>query len=177
MKSFRLVPLLTFLVSAFAVPQSFSQALPVYTAPTSKVGGAIAQGITQTMVRRGFAINDPRIYQTISAVSSRTAASVTAIGSGTTWLSYMGRLSPWVTAGFLVYEGYKWYTGADGTVKTEILIDPSKLSGITAGGAYWIVGGVMGSDPYSVAAQYATPTAPWVLWSRTVEGMCRLWLR
>lgn len=146
--------------------------------PASKVGDAVAQGIQQTLVRRGFAANDPRIQRTISAVSSRTLATARAAGVGTSWLGLMGRLNPWMTAGFLVYEGYRWYAGPDGTVGTEAVVAPAQIGGIVEGGGYWVSTGVSGSDPYSVAFQSIMPTNPnskWTVWSFEYSDSGVLW--
>ena len=103
-------------VLLFYSQSSFSQALPVYTAPANKVGGALASGITQTLIRRGFAANDPRILQTINAVGARVIPLATAAGAGASWIGTIARLSPWVTAGVLVYQGVTWYMDNTGKV-------------------------------------------------------------
>lgn len=51
----------------------WAQAAPVFTPPTNQVGAALAEGVTQALVRRGFAMNDPRITQTVTAIGSGTS--------------------------------------------------------------------------------------------------------
>lgn len=148
------------LVSALAASGfAFGQAAPVYTTPTNRVSAALAEGIMETLVRRGFAANDPRVFQTIEAVSARTLTTAAAAGAGSSWIAVAGRLSPWVAGALAVYEGYKWIFGTDGTVTTQATIKQNAVAGITYGGAYWVSGVVAGSDPYSVGYQAALPGA------------------
>jgi hypothetical protein len=144
---------LTFLavdVNAQALPNS------VFTAPAYKPGAAVAQGITQTLIRRGFASNDPRILQTISAVGTRTAATVTAAGTGASMLATVARLSPYVTTGILIYQGVTWYldstTGKVTLQPAGTSTQPIYSNGIQAGQLAWqISGGYWGSPEEAFA--------------------------
>lgn len=110
--------LLTLLISLLLSNSAFGQANP-YIKPTEKVGGAIASGIEQGLIKRGFAANDPRIGNTIAAVSKRVPVLTAAAGSGATWLRLIARLSPYATAALLVAEGLRWFFKADGTVESK----------------------------------------------------------
>lgn len=86
-----------------------------YTPPVSYVGGAIGSGIAQTMIRRGFAANDPIILRTVVAASARVAPLAAASGAAN-WIGVVSRLSPWVTGGVLIYQGVSWYMDNQGKV-------------------------------------------------------------
>ncbi|WP_156437484.1 MULTISPECIES: virulence factor TspB C-terminal domain-related protein [Burkholderia] len=140
-----------------------AQALP------NTVGSAIAEGIKSTLVRRGFAANDPRILATVEQVGARVIPLVGATGAGATWLSVLGRLNPWIASGLLIYEGIKWITNKDGSVTMQVAPPPpNSYGGIVKGGAYWVSGGYIGSDPYAVGFQAVTPTnadGGWTVWT------------
>lgn len=106
-----------------------------------KVGSAVAQGVTATMVRRGFISTDPRVVQTLSAMGVRTGANVASIGSGASWARVMGRLSPYATVGVAVYQGVQWYFDNQGKVYLaapgSTSADPVFSSGIVAGQPCW----------------------------------------
>lgn len=124
---------------------SFAQAQPIYTQPVSKIGGAMAEGITQTLIRRGFAANDPRIAQTITAVGARVAAA-----GGGNWLSLFGRLSPWVTGGLLVWQGIQWWLDSQGNVTIQqVVAIPGSLGGAIVVGQtfYYAESGCAGGHP------------------------------
>lgn len=168
-KKLFLTSLSAILLGVFSSGTAHANAEAVYLSPTNRMGAALAEGITMTLIRRGYAMYDPRIFDTIKAISARTAATVAS--SGMTWLGYLGRLSPWIATGILIYGGYKWYVNGDGTIKTEILIDPAKVGGIVQGGAYWVSTGIYGSDPYAVGLQSVIPSsAGWTVWSFSFSG-------
>jgi hypothetical protein len=135
-----------------------AQALPntVFTAPAYKTGAAVAEGITQTLIRRGFAANDPRILQTISAIGTRTAATVAAAGTGATMLATVARLSPYVTAGILIYQGVTWYldsqTGKVTLQPAGTTNQPIYSNGIQAGQLAWTIQGGFWGSPQEAAA-------------------------
>lgn len=128
---------------AFSTCEALAQAVPtVYTPPVSTVGGAVASGIAQTLIKRGFAANDPRIFATIESVGARVIPLAAQVGAGANWLGVAARLSPWVLGGVLVYQGLKWYFNQDGTV--TIKKDPTTVgsSGVKAGQAcFYVMGG------------------------------------
>lgn len=118
-----------------------AQALPAYVPPANKVGGGMANGITQTLIRRGFAANDPRIYATIRAVGARAAPLAAAAGSGATWLTVLSRLNIYATGAILIYQGIKWYMDANGNVVTTTDGVPINVAGTTQGaGCYYATG-------------------------------------
>jgi hypothetical protein len=87
-------------------------------------------------------MNDPRIFQTIQAVGARVIPLATAGGAGSNWISLMGRLSPWVVGGVLVYQGVTWYFNNDGTVTTQNTPASFNSNGITLGQAcLFVIGG------------------------------------
>lgn len=114
-------------LSYFVAQAVYAQALPGYIPPVNKVGGAVAEGIAQTLIRRGFAANDPRILQTVNAVGARVVPLATAAGAGATWASTIARLSPWVTAGVFVYQGVTWWFDSQGKA---YLAPPGSTSGL-----------------------------------------------
>jgi hypothetical protein len=134
--------LATLLFGSVLFPSGVANAQAVaYTAPASKLGGAIATGITQTLIRRGFAANDPRILSTITAVGVRVLPLASAAGSGATWLTLASRLSLWLTAGVLVYSGIRWYFDLNGNVVTKTDAQSVTSPGTMQGAAcYWIMG-------------------------------------
>lgn len=115
-----------FFVMLISTPAEADTAL-AYISPSNKLGGAIASGISNNLVRRGFAANDPRIAQTVSAVASRLPIEVAAAGTGATWISTMSKLSPWVTAGMVIYAGVTWYQDLQGKV---YLAPPGSTTGV-----------------------------------------------
>lgn len=139
---------------------AYSQALPVYIAPANKVGGALAEGITQTLIRRGFAANDPRILQTITAVGARIPTIAAAAGSGANWILLAGRLSPWVTVGVLVYQGVKWYFDSAGNVVTKTEPAAVVVGSVVNGAScyYAIGGGACASTPEEAVTQFVLAT-------------------
>lgn len=153
----RLLPLA--LVALFA-PSAFSQAL--YAPPVNKVGAALAEGLTQTLVSRGFAANDPRIFQTVRAVGARVLPLAAAAGSGSNWLALVARLSPWVTAGLLVYTGVKWYFDSQGNVVTSI--GAASPGGVVLGGdCYFVIGSSFcAGSPEQAMVWYVTTQTYWV---------------
>lgn len=134
---------------------SFAQ-VPVYTAPANKVGGALASGIAEALVRRGFAANDPRIAQTVLAVGARVPVLASAAGTGSTWLTVASRLSPWVTGGVLVYQGVSWYWDIQGKVYLappgSVTTTPVYSNGIVAGQLCWGISGDCFGSPQEVLA-------------------------
>lgn len=156
---------LAFILGSVAAIDVSAQALPstVYTAPTEKVGAALAQGITQTLVRRGFAVNDPRIAQTISAVSSRAVTTAAAAGSGSSWLATAARLSPYALGGIAIYSGIRWYFNS--TTGNVTLQDPTQTStpifsnGVQNGQVAWTMGtGYFGSPEEAFSYSIEAPT-------------------
>ena len=138
--------------AGFSMFSGFANAFDpsTYTAPANKVGGAVASGIQQSLVRRGFAIHDPRVYQTIMAIGNRVPALAAAAGTGANWIGMVGRLSPWITVGVLVYQGISWYIDSSGnvTARTDAAGVPTS-GGTTVGGACYLVlgGSYCGSTP------------------------------
>lgn len=106
------IKLFFYLFLCFFMQDSFAQALPA----ANKFGSALGSGMMQTLVRRGFAANDPRIFQTISAVSARTVSLSAASGSAATWASVLGRCVPFVSVGLAVYSGVNFYFDLQGKV-------------------------------------------------------------
>lgn len=105
------IKLFFYLFLCLCIQDSFAQALPA----SNKFGSALGNGMMQTLVRRGFAANDPRIFQTISSVSARTV-SLASAGSAATWGSVLGRCVPFVSVGLAVYAGVNWYFDVQGKV-------------------------------------------------------------
>lgn len=149
---------------------ALAQAQPVYTPPSSKMGAAIAESIKETMIRRGFAANDPRIAATVKAVSDRLPALVTAAGTGSNWVKVLGsvsRLNLYVTAGFAVYGAYKWYMNSDGTITAQQAVTaPGGMgSAISAGQVVYFSDSHGGGEFPTIeeavmaAAQIVRPTA------------------
>lgn len=161
---------------AFLSVDANAQALPntVFTAPAYKTGAAVAEGITQTLIRRGFAANDPRIFQTISAVGTRTAATVAAAGTGASMLATVARLSPYVTAGILIYQGVNWYFDVTGKVTTQpvgTVIQPIYSNGLQTGQLAWTVqGGYWGSPQEAMSYVFSQTinTYPSAVYSNVV---------
>jgi hypothetical protein len=145
---------LSFLCAKF----SFAQAVPVYTPPPNKLGGAVAAGIVQTLVRRGFAANDPRIFQTVASVGARVAPLAAAAGGGSNWIAMLARLNPWFTGGVLVYQGVKWYFDQSGNVVSKVDGQTVSSLGVTNGQAcfYTLSGGsgACASTPEEAILQY-----------------------
>lgn len=131
------VPFFLLIAGLFSVLHSGdakAQATPVFTAPTNQVGAALAEGVTQTLLRRGFAMNDPRIAQTATAIGARLASQAATVGSGASWITMGARLLPWATGAVLIYEGLNWYFTSDGKVSTA---DPASGGAGTTYQAYW----------------------------------------
>ena len=152
LKTVVVASMLAFSGLTFFTVDAIAQAVPntVFTAPAYKTGAAVGEGITQTLIRRGFAVNDPRILQTISAVGTRTAATVAAAGTGASMLATVARLSPYVTAGILIFSGVTWYfdsqTGKVTLQPAGTTIQPIYSNGIQAGQLAWTIqGGSWGS--------------------------------
>lgn len=145
---------------AISASSALAQALPVYTVPVNRVGGAVASGITQTLMRRGFAANDPRILSTIEAVGARVIPLATAAGGGANWIAMASRLSPWITGGVLVYQGVKWYFNVDGSVTTQSLASAPNSNGVTQGGAcFYLIGdSYCGGTPEEAVTAYILAT-------------------
>lgn len=93
----------------FAAALAAADQAAAFTAPADKVSAAVAEGITQTLMRRGFGQFDPRVTQTLAAISGRTVTTAAAAGTGATWAATVARLSPWVMTGVAVYSGVTWY--------------------------------------------------------------------
>jgi hypothetical protein len=141
--SFRLPLLISLILGSMFVPASVasSQSLPAYVPPTNKIGGGIASGIAQTLIRRGFAANDPRIYTTIRAVGARVAPLAAAAGSGATWLTVLSRLNLWAAGAVLLYQGITWYFDSNGKVVTKIDGEPIESFGVAQGGVCYFATG------------------------------------
>lgn len=150
----RISSLVVAVALAFPLGQTVHAQVPIYATPTNKVGSALASGIAQTLIRRGFAANDPRLIQTIASVSARVPVVAAAAGTGATWLTAAARLSPWVTGGVLVYQGVTWYWDLQGKV---YLAPPGSTSstpiysnGIVAGQLCWGVNSDCFGSPQEV---------------------------
>lgn len=148
------------------VGEAQAQALPntTFIAPVYKTGALLAEGITQTMIRRGFAANDPRIAKTIAAVSTRAAATAAAAGTGATMLATVARLSPYVTAGLLIYQGVTWYldqsTGKVSLQAPGSNQQPVYSNGIQSGQLAWTVqGGYWGSPEEAISYLFSQTIA------------------
>jgi hypothetical protein len=152
------LPSVKVLFSSLVLSSAVS-AQALYSPPVNKVGGALAEGVTQTLIRRGFAANDPRIYQTIRAVGSRVLPLASAAGSGANWLGLAARLSPWVTAGVLVYTGVKWYFDNQGNV-----FGANALGGVVLGGECFFVYGTSfcTGSPEQALIWYAINYTSWI---------------
>lgn len=153
-KIFRFSSVVIFLALVFPFIETVHAQAAVYATPTNKVGSALASGIAQTLIRRGFAANDPRLIQTIASVSARVPVVAAAAGTGATWLTAAARLSPWVTGGVLVYQGVTWYWDLQGKV---YLAPPGSTSstpiysnGIVAGQLCWGVNSDCFGSPQEV---------------------------
>jgi hypothetical protein len=160
----KLIKLLLMFVSFFASGKSFSQAQPVYTPPANRVGGAIASGITQTLVRRGFAANDPRVVQTIQSIGARVVPLATAAGAGANWIGIASRLSPWLLLGVTVYQGIKWYYDANGNVVTKTSSGVPSSGGVQVGQPCYYVtgGGACASTPEEAVLEFVLRTTVYV---------------
>lgn len=156
-------------LSRFAIAACLAWAFPsaaqvVYTAPANKMGGAIASGIAQTLMRRGFAANDPRIVQTVASVGARVVPLAASAGSGATWLSMVSRLSPWVTGGVLVYQGITWYYDLQGKTYLAppgtVTSTPIFSNGIAPGQPCWGLSfDCFGSPQEALAFMFSTSKA------------------
>lgn len=150
-------------VAICATPASTAFAfVPAYTAPANKVGAAVAEGIYQNLIRRGFTSwpTDPRIISTVEAVGARVLPLATAAGSGANWIAMVSRLSPWVMGGVLVFQGLKWYFNQDGTVTTTNAgISPAPGTVLQGGACFYVIGGsYCGATPEEAITSYVLAT-------------------
>jgi hypothetical protein len=131
--------------------------------PANKTGSAISQGITQTLIKRGFAANDPRIAQTINAISSRTSTIAAAAGGSGSMLSIVARLSPYITAGVLIYAGVTWYFDSTGKVTLQPPVSnnqPIFSNGLQTGQLAWTIqGGYWGSPQEAISYVFSNTIA------------------
>jgi hypothetical protein len=159
----------------FSYESAHAQAAPnVFTAPTYKTGAAIAEGVTQTLIRRGIAANDPKILATVTAIGARTATTVAAAGAGATMLGTIARLNPYITGAMLIYQGVNWYLDATGKVTTQpvgTVIQPIYSNGLQTGQLAWTVqGGYWGSPQEAMSYVFSQTinTYPSAVYSNVV---------
>lgn len=133
--------------SVFAFVFILLSAFPSLSFALDKVGGAVSQGVTATLVRRGFLSTDPRVLSTLTAMGVRTGANVAAVGSGATWLGVAARITPWATGAVAVYQGINWYFDIQGKV---YLAPP----GSTTGAPIFSSGTVAGQNCWGVSGAY-----------------------
>jgi hypothetical protein len=161
----------------FTYESAHAQAVPnVFTAPTYKTGAAIAEGVSQTLIRRGFAANDPRILATVTAIGSRTAVTAAAAGAGATMLGTIARLNPYITGAMLIYQGINWYLDSTGKVTTQptgTVVQPIYSNGLQIGQLAWTVsGGYWGSPQEAISYVFSQTinTYPNAVYSNVVTS-------
>lgn len=151
---------------------AWSQALPAYTGNVNQAVGSL---VTQKLINRGFAANDPRIAQTLSSMGTygRQAVGVAANDARYVAQRSLGRIflraSP--IGAVLMLASDATFTNIDqdkaqlagAALSGTVVSDPS--SGVVAGGGYWSATGAKGSDPQSVGWQSFTVDLPWETWS------------
>ncbi len=117
----------------------------------SKVGAAVGQGITQTLVNRGFSASDPRVTSTVKSVATRVASTVAVAGAGSSWLTILSRANTVAVAGVLIYQGLSWYFDAKtGQVTTQppgTLATPIFSNGVQTGQMAWTLGSAWFGSP------------------------------
>lgn len=146
--------------------------LPAYTGNVNKAVGSL---VTQKLINRGFAANDPRIAQTLGSLSNfgKQAVGIAANDARYVAQRSLGRIFLRATpvGAALMLASDMTFTNIDqdqaqlaGAALSGTVISDSS-AGVTAGGGYWSSSGVKGSDPQSVAWQSFTVSAPWETWS------------
>lgn len=162
------------LILSFWCLASWAGALPVHT---GNLNNAIGSLVTQKLVNRGFAANDPRIATTLNGMGTwgRQAIGVAANDARYVSQRSLGRLFVRATpiGAVLMLASDLTYTNVDqdkaqlsgAALSGSVVKDPS--SGVVAGGGYWVSGGVKGGDPQSVAWQGFTVSLPWETWTFT----------
>lgn len=128
----------------FILPRVFGQALPV-----TPMQNAVSGVMQQTMIKRGFAANDPRFGATLSKASTAlgsvagTAAAVT-VGAVTApgWASIALAAGIGAVVTYAVTLGIdsltKWLFRQDGSVDEQIAgLDPVSVSGTATGQIVW----------------------------------------
>jgi hypothetical protein len=163
------------LIAFFWCAVAFGQALPAYT---GNINANVAGVVTQKIVNRGFAANDPRIASTLNSmgnvgkqavgVAANDARYVSSARSvGRIFMKFAGPLAVLSLASDMVFtdvdQDKAQLSGA--ALNGSVIKDLS--SGMSVGGAYWSSSGVSGSDPKSVAWQAFTVSPPWTTWTFT----------
>lgn len=172
----RLLRSIFVLLAVFVVPVSLhAQALPAID--PGRVGSVIQFALKTTLIRRGFAANDPLYISTVSRISSAVSAAaahaplVTAGAiTAPAWGSIAIGLGIGVMAGFVVdlaIDGLvRWAFNADGTITQTVIPFPVGK----APGWYVPYNGELEDPPADSGKRYGYPTR-----RPTLEELLKPW--